>query len=279
MEKVYMRCKLTKTVEIISRIHATDLDIHKSILDVEQRYFEKFNKDIRDNSELVEYAVKVLPISWFSLAKYLSESYRDNQDIMLYLIKSQPHNYQYVSQKLRSCKTFTMKALEVIKCDAEYIYRNTDVSLKQDKDIILLANSKGNIIIEHKISRELALEIVSAGVSLQRVKQYSDDREIVLLAVTNNGSDFQFASDSLKRDEEIIRIALQSSPTMINKLSPKDKLNQEYCKIAAIHDGSFANCISYTLLFNRSFMHEVLKLCKKNILDIVPLIHADIKKE
>jgi hypothetical protein len=282
LDKLFMKTKVEqRNVQEISRIHPADLDIHKTILDIDRKYFEYFNKDIRDNNELVEYAVQAPTSSFLCyLAKYLSEQYRSNQDLMLRLIKIECYNFKYISQSLKSCKTFVMKVIDIVGHHIEYLYTDINSSLKHDKELILLATSKANIDIQHVITRDLALEIVNIGGRLKSVKhQYANDKEIVLLAVTKSGSDFQYASDRLKSDEEIIRVALQSAPSMIKHLSYEDKQNEDFCKMAVVYDGSLAQHVHSTILANKNFLLDILKLCQKNVHQIMSFVPPNLKKD
>jgi hypothetical protein len=228
LDKEYMERKLLnihdKIIGTISKMYPADLDIHKTLLDINCCWFDKFNSGIQLNLAIVQYAVcmkeKQMPATYI-LAEHLSFGNTDNLELMLHLIKTNGKEFQSASSRLRRIKRFVMQALEDAPNDHAEIYAH---SLGPDEDIMLLVASKCKITLK-QVHRDLAMKIVSSGYGLYSIReQFSDDREIVLMAVTMNSKDFRYASFRLRGDKEIATIAVQSDPTMIQYIANEQLL-------------------------------------------------------
>lgn len=76
-------------------------------------------------------------------------------------------------------------------------------------------HQKQNEILD--LEKEFALErIESSPIELRNASYYNDDKEIVLMAVTNQGMTLEFASKRLKNDKDVVYTALKNNSSSIN---------------------------------------------------------------
>ena len=50
---------------------------------------------------------------------------------------------------------------------------------------------------------------------LKKAESFPNDREVVLLAVQENGLELEFASPELQNDEEVVSLALKNNPKVV----------------------------------------------------------------
>lgn len=98
---------------------------------------------------------------------------------------------------------------------------------------------------EDKKSKEVCLQVVSInGNALRHMPNFQDDKEIVYAAVKSKGHAYQFASKELKKDPELLLIALDTNrwvrekccPSLLNDKRIAQKIVEKYNDYHSIGD-------------------------------------------
>jgi hypothetical protein len=175
------------------------------------------------------------------IVQYLYKNFKDDEEIILKIIKENPDSFKYLEDKLKYNKDFIKKALEVnpsiislipknIFTSEEYyklilqavetdcgIFRELDEKYRKDKQIMLEA-LKGWPCIPFDNEVITDLEILKKAVEYEDKspikhatgviqcadKNLRDNKEIALIAVKNHWRAFDLLSDRLKEDKDIL---------------------------------------------------------------------------
>lgn len=145
----------------------------------------------------------------------LSESIKDNYDIVLIAVSENLNNFKYASERLRDNETI-LKA--VIK-QSGYSIKFTSDRLKADKDIVLEAVTKDGQAYEYISERlknddEVFLAAVKQnGIALiYAPNKYKDNKAIALIALQTYFQSYEVLSPALKEDRDIIKATIKSMP-------------------------------------------------------------------
>jgi hypothetical protein len=143
--------------------------------------------------------------------EYANPKLKSDKEVITLAVKQNCYALSHADSKLRSDKKFILELLDT--CNG-WLISFIDDKLKQDKAIVKKAIEKDPCAIFYahesfKEDRSIAIELVKKeGSVLKYLHSFKDDKEIVLLAVKNDFTNFAFksASDRLKQDEEVIAV-------------------------------------------------------------------------
>jgi hypothetical protein len=167
----------------------------------------------------------------------LSDTLKENLEVIDVLLTSSPYNFSYLPSTLREDKAFTIYAID--KYDVTDVHNN----LKEDREIVeKIIEKHGNKIYDFKRfkndvdivrlainsypkidiipndllpNRDLILALLNKDASnasklLERFTVYSDDYEVMKICVEHDGSLLKYSTE-LKNNKELSEIALAST--------------------------------------------------------------------
>ena len=73
---------------------------------------------------------------------------------------------------------------------------------------------------------------IQDGVSLNEFKDFSDDKDVVMVAVAKKPHNLRFASDRLKDDEDVVLLAISKDGMCIQYASPRLKMKKDIAIIS-----------------------------------------------
>jgi len=160
------------------------------------------------------------------------------------------------------------------------------VTLQNDRDVVLAAVTQhGSALLYASHMFRIDLDIVLAavasdGVSVQYLNLYifptETQRQIMEIAVKNDGTALLYATGELKRDQELIIEALKNTPCAIEHVHPTLFANESFVLRAASIVGDILRYLSEPLNKN----HDILLACMKQnglALIFVPYAERDEK--
>lgn len=140
-------------------------------------------EELLNNFDFISQVAKIDPI----IILHVGEDIKKNDDMMRKLIDIHAMAFTEASSNIKKDRELIVRLLS---SGAYYIFDDIDEQLKQDRNICLFA-------AQH-------------GVSLSDMpEKFHDDRDIVLAAVKNDYTNFEFASKKLQNDYEIALIVFQ----------------------------------------------------------------------
>ena len=161
--------------------------------------------------------------------RYVGDNLRNDKEIAMICIKSCGLNLRYASDNLKNDKEVVMEA---VKQNGKAIVFASPI-LKENEEILIEAIKNGYINIPPDTEKRHHVKLILErnGHYLRRFeKRYSDDKEMVLAAVTQHGHAKKYASDRLKDDDEILITAISNYPGAKKFLSEKFKYEEKYIK-------------------------------------------------
>ena len=202
--------------------------------------------------------------------KDLRQDLRENKNITIKALMTNPALFQYVPDNLKNDYTFIINIVKYVP----RVVKEFDLHLKNDKKFIkemislnyevipyidyseitddlwkkiLLTNAE---LFEYatdtiKDNRECALKVVTetrSGYS-HISKRLKEDKELALLAVKKRGANLEFVSDILNDDEEVALAAIENSIWSYKYVSERLKCSKEFTLKSAVLDKNNTNYI------------------------------------
>jgi hypothetical protein len=118
--------------------------------------------------------------------KHASTKLRDNEELVLFAIKINPNSFKYASKKLRENKNFVKKALSICHCVIEHV----SYEFKADRNIMMDCIKKDGLCLkfaseELQNDREFVIEaITNNGYSLIYASEFQkNQKDIIMKAI------------------------------------------------------------------------------------------------
>jgi hypothetical protein len=167
-----------------------------------------------DDKEIAEKMIDKYP----KLIKHLSESLKDNLDLMTTAVKNDPYTFQYVSKDLKNNKDFVFFALSKNGMNLEHV----SDELKLDPEVVIEALYYSRTAIKY-IPDEL---ITNENFMMNVINIYPKFISIAPINIRNNrvtmmnliNKDIRFIdylSDELLRDKYIVDLVVRENPNNI----------------------------------------------------------------
>ena len=146
--------------------------------------------------------LKAAPINP-DVLKYADKTIRNNWNVAEKVVKQNGMAYRHFSSTIK--RDFKI-ALDAIKNTPEvipYILKNAQIEIHK-------MYSRG----KHKVDKNLALFFAQTVESYLRdyIGKYTDDKEVMMVAVAYYPLNFKYASDRLKEDIDLIKAAYKANP-------------------------------------------------------------------
>ena len=136
------------------------------------------------------------------------------------------------------------------------------ISQKEAKDLLLRDKSSYRYLVSHyKNNKKLAaVAVKSSPLAFSLLsKRLQHDREFVLKLVAENENVYNFLSEKLKKDEDIVGLCFRSNPDILRNIAPVS--NRQWI-IDASRNGSF--CFKYASAELKGDKELILELVKKD---------------
>lgn len=194
--------------------------------------FKYANKELKSNKKFISRII--CSNFWnYDILKYADEALLNDEEFMYSLIEKHYECYEYLGDKLKRNVEFWKK---IILIDEECIEKAPSF-IKKDKDMALLTVKENGYKLQYfspeiKKDKEVALEAIkSNGTALQFINKtlgFSNDVEMVKLAISSNVYAYRYASKSLQANEEIALFAINNYWGIIYDIDRKLLKNDEF---------------------------------------------------
>lgn len=236
-EDIRMIALLFPLINTIAAIVAAILDF------VEQDYYNRsfvvqmVNRDgaflqyakprWQDDYEIVLMALRrdEESVNYTCSLKYASERLRDNTDLVLESVSNITCGFKYASERIKNDPEIVLEAVEK-NCDKAVQYASR--RLREDDQLALrLIAIKFNSIyyFEPEVKRKVLLQTIDQhGWEFHYGELgFSDDKEVVLAAISKLGRSLAWASDRLKDDKEVVLKAIENQKSAFEHVSERLK--------------------------------------------------------
>lgn len=221
------RAEALKVFSDFTDVARADKQVVKEALHCHWQCLEFAHERLRADAAFVLQACQHNPLA-LSLA---SAELRADEQFMLRMVRRDGKALQFVSPDLCRDREFILEAL----WRNPTALRNAPFEVPDDL-LLLLAEDMSEPLVPQSWGREEAFRQVSAnGLWLAKAVEFQDDkaivlaaieqnpnamrfttlvddRDVVLMAVRNNGMLLEFASEELRRDHEVVLTAICSNP-------------------------------------------------------------------
>lgn len=221
-------------------------------------YIDSLSEKLREEQEIIDAALKAHSES----VRYLPKILSDDEKMRLFVEKN-PKTYKYASKNLRNEKKLALKAIGIRSNMIEYI----GDELKDDLDIFSKVLEENELAIKYakengnvRNNKAIAIKILKKK---NMVYQYlsdslREDEELIILALKNENEDqkevLNYIPNFSRKSNEIKEIALKRDAAYFEKLSSKDKSNPDYALVAISSHAAYWNSIGQDLQEDKNFM-------------------------
>ena len=183
---------------------------------------------IQTNQEIQNLIKDYLETNW-DLVKYCHPSMRDDITIMKKAIADNGLNLEFASDELKKNKDFLLSAVEENQDAVKFIPSNFLESEIFVKDLIEKVNSVTNTIFELipeklKKNKSILIKIAQKIQYLgQKLEGYFDKNDLQFFSevVKKNGDFIYFASEKLRDDEELVKVAIKFGDCSLSNISER----------------------------------------------------------
>ena len=238
-----------------------DEDVILKVIGKDMLLINGFPNNLRNNKDFILRAVKV---NCFAL-KYASDSLKDDKEVVLKAIENNADAIKYASDRLKDNKEVMLKAVEHDGNALMYAFY-----LRDDKEVVLKAIENNIDAIKYasdrlKHDKDVILKIMEidkdSDISSYFTDELKDDKEVMLIAVENNGFMLKYASDKLKDDKDIVLKAVNQNGLALIYASDRLKNDKEVV-LKAIESNTYA--IEYASDELKKDKDIILKLIEKD---------------
>lgn len=207
------------------------------------------SEELRDDYDVAMAAVQTKPYSDFDWADCLegrsynperlgglsavSSRLRDNFDVVLASVQTNSYSLKFASDRLRDNDEIVLEALKSSN------YRALAVAserFRSDRDIAAAAVAAGSISAVKKslLNRELViLALTNDPYCLSDLpSKWREDDEIIKLKIAADGMYLENATEKQRADFEIVKLAIENNPLSLKFASPKIKNKEQLFEIA-----------------------------------------------
>jgi hypothetical protein len=158
---------------------------------------------------------------WKNILENINDELKDDKDLINYAVTKNPKSFKSASERLKKDREIVENTLRNDSSMIEYI----SDSLKDDKEIVKLALSKNNKqkdrssgLLEFaserlKNDKELALFAINSDHNNFKylTENLKDDKEVAFAAVKGNGLNLKYASYRLRKDFDVALTAVKNN--------------------------------------------------------------------
>lgn len=189
----------------------TDIDRMKELLSKNEVTLESASVELRDNEEIVTYALQKKVFDAYNLA---SERLKSKENIITLALQTNGINIKYVPDKYKNDKKYVKMAVKSNGVALTYV----DNSMYDDELIKIAVKDSFEV-----------LEIVP--------KKYSEDKEFMYSIIKEDGMAYEYASPKLRDDREFTLTAIEDYSMALEYASPRLQNDKEIVLAAVSSDG------------------------------------------
>ena len=185
-----------------------DSFLFSQLVEIKGGALEYAADDILSNREIVLAAVKNDGMA----LRFASDDLRNDRRVVGRAVANSPHAFEYASDELRGLKPLAMLA---VSHDAGSLEHASD-DLRDDQDVVMRAVQSGGYALRHASENMKDNEqVVTASLNNYGSLEYASERlrsdKDFVLEHARLDTDFQFFSEALRADPEIVEQALSES--------------------------------------------------------------------
>lgn len=181
---------------------------------------------------------------------FASDNLKADREIVELAIKGTGAAIVYASDELKDDKELVKKAysnnhFRLMECE---IIEHISERLKKDEDIMILSLESGEEycwiyevdtknpkiikLCEEERIKCVKRELINCSAELSEYDEYNDNKEIVMIAVTRDGNQLEYASNRLKNDKDIVMAAVTQDGWSLEYASDELKKDKDVIKRA-----------------------------------------------
>ena len=234
----------------------------------EQLNNEKFLKDIFKTNSLYffekvlpqitisdkEFLIEIMKHDKWSFA-YADDNLKNDYDLVLELVRDEGLLLKFASKELQNDKTIVLEAIKNIPQAITYASEN----MKDDKEIVHQAIKNKSEITYGKGNNGNLSQVIKYSPLKFVSDRLKNDKETVMIAVSNDGNALEFASEQLKSDKEIVLKAVDNNGYALKFASDKLKDDEDVVLTAVIKIGNALEYASDRLKNNKKIVLASIK--------------------
>ena len=168
----------------------------KEALKVDAKVFQYFPKKYKENKEWVLLAVKENGL----VLEYVSNLFKSDEDVVTEAIEEDGYAFKFAHEYLKKDRTYVEKLLN----EKEFIFDHIDKSLQEDQ-----------VLIEKALKYDgSAFEYLS--------ENFKKNRAYIVKLLKKNGWIFSYIDEKFKKDKELIAIAIENAPAILEEDVPEE---------------------------------------------------------
>ena len=235
-----------------------EMDIDKSVL-------KYVSKRLQDDKQIVLAAID----NGTNHLKYVSTRLQDDREIVLQSVTTGKHQLKYVSERLQDDREIVLQSIKYDGTQLEY----ASARLQDDEEIVLEAINDEPISLEyasyrHRNNRVIVIKAIKSysNYEISPLKFVSeklkDDKEIIMIAITNCGNALRYASERLQDDKEIVLEAIKNDRNAFYYISDnlKEKIRlklADWCPYGCkSNDDKTINSLNYIKTLDMNIFEE-----------------------
>lgn len=246
-------CNFLKSKKILSG-YMKYKDEVISLLQKEAEFIQAV-ENIRKTAEQVNTKKKIDPKS----LQFADKATKKNKQLVMDLVMEDGLVLEFADKSLQNDEDIVTEAV----LQNGNALKFASLALQANKDIILIAVEKNPESIAYangNDDKNIAIMAVSRADVMHHLKyNFSNNREVILAAVTFSGLALGSASGGLKNDPEIVKIAINQNGLAIEYASRTFKANPEYVLDAVKQNGSALQFVPDQFKQNRDYVSEAVK--------------------
>eukprot|EP01080_Neovahlkampfia_damariscottae_P009352 gene9352-1439_t len=226
-----------------------DKDVTTAAIQQSHRALSYVSEDLRDNREYMSIFMEDIPTKVYPLLSKrlkndlefikivvahqgdmvakIDDSFKRDEEFMLFAIQYSAFCYDYASTNLRIKKSFNLKCIEIQPMTLNYFSKEI-----LTEDFLLEIVSKNGLCLEylsndsiHWTNENILLTAVkNNGLALKFIN--SPSKNLILYSIWNTGDAFEFVPNSFKNDEKFILDVVEGNGDIYQHISKRIKSNR-----------------------------------------------------
>jgi hypothetical protein len=182
-----------------------------------------------------------------AVLEFCVEDLRNDKEIVLAAIRVNPYNIEFASKRLQDDDSIFVEIIEdknnLLQYQYDCILKYMSSRLRNDKKLI-----------EAVLNLDYQKDIVS-----HLSKEFQDDKELILKAVTKHINALEFASSRLKNDREVATLAVKSYGSAFKYVSREFKEDKSFVLFAVSKHYLNLNAVSENLKQDKEVIIKSVK--------------------
>lgn len=222
-------------LELVDEELKKDPDIVNAAIEEDLMALQYLGKGYTPNKKTILDIIKRNDFSdawkWHDLLKYFPEELKNDDEIVLFLIRQKGYVLEHAHSRFREDKKVVLATIKQHPGEFKY----ASVELRASEEVVYTAVKLDGWALEHadekfRSNKKIVLAAVkrSPGTLDLASPELQKDRDIILARLENACFSLKDASDKIKADEEIVFAAIKRDSHEINNAAPSLKANAKF---------------------------------------------------